>query len=66
MIRVAILTVSDKSARVEREDLGGPAIRAALAGPDIEFVDYRVVPDERGGVGTGGPRQREILEVQAD
>jgi molybdopterin adenylyltransferase len=39
------VTVSDKSSRGEREDLGGPAIRSALA--DAEFVDYRVVPDEQ-------------------
>jgi len=47
MMRVAILTVSDKSSRGEREDLGGPAIRESLAGPDVEFVDYRVVPDDQ-------------------
>jgi molybdopterin adenylyltransferase len=44
-MRVAIVTVSDKSARGEREDLGGPAIRDAVRGAD--FVDYRVVPDEQ-------------------
>lgn len=47
MMRVAILTVSDKSSRGEREDLGGPAIREVLQGPEVEFVDYRVVPDEQ-------------------
>jgi molybdopterin adenylyltransferase len=49
MIRVAILTVSDKSALGEREDRGGPAIREALANEHVDFaeVDYRVVPDEQ-------------------
>jgi molybdopterin adenylyltransferase len=49
MIRVAILTVSDKSALGEREDRGGPAIREALANERVDFaeVDYRVVPDEQ-------------------
>ena len=47
MIRIAILTVSDKSARGEREDASGPAIREALREQDVEFVDYRVVPDEQ-------------------
>jgi molybdopterin adenylyltransferase len=47
MIRVAILTVSDKSSRGEREDAGGPAIREVLGGQEVEFVDYRVVPDEQ-------------------
>jgi molybdopterin adenylyltransferase len=46
-MRIAILTVSDKSSRGEREDLGGPAIRAALEGPEVSFVDYRIVPDEQ-------------------
>jgi len=46
-MRIAILTVSDKASRGEREDLGGPAIREALVGLDAEWVDYRVVPDEQ-------------------
>jgi molybdopterin adenylyltransferase len=48
MIRVAILTVSDKASRGERADAGGPAIREALAAAGLEFdvVDYRVVPDD--------------------
>jgi molybdopterin adenylyltransferase len=53
MIRVAIVTVSDKAAAGEREDAGGPAIREALAADGIEFieVDYRVVPDEEQLIG---------------
>jgi molybdenum cofactor synthesis domain-containing protein len=47
MIGVAIVTISDKSSRGEREDLGGPAIREALADLDASFVEYRVVPDEQ-------------------
>ena len=47
MMRIAILTVSDKSSRGEREDLSGPAVRDALQGQDVEFVDYRIVPDEQ-------------------
>ena len=49
MIRVAIVTISDKSSRGEREDLGGPAIREALmtAELDVDEVDYRIIPDEQ-------------------
>src|SRR5215216_3180851 len=49
MIRVAIVTISDKSSRGERDDRGGPAIRAALAeaGLDFQEAEYRVVPDEQ-------------------
>ena len=47
MIRVAILTVSDKSSRGEREDSGGQAVRETLesTGVDIDVVEYRIVPD---------------------
>jgi molybdenum cofactor synthesis domain-containing protein len=48
MIRLAIVTVSDSSARGVREDAGGPAIREALqtAGIDFSEVEYRVIADE--------------------
>jgi len=53
MIRLAIVTVSDKSSRGEREDAGGPAIRDTLISSGVEFreVDYRVVPDEEQLIG---------------
>ena len=46
-IRFAIVTISDKASAGERDDRGGPAIRAALAsaGMDVVEVDYRVIPD---------------------
>ncbi|MDQ3811747.1 MAG: MogA/MoaB family molybdenum cofactor biosynthesis protein, partial [Chloroflexota bacterium] len=47
MIRGAILTISDKASRGEREDLAGPAIRDALRDLDVAWVEYRVVPDEQ-------------------
>lgn len=48
MMRVAILTVSDKASRGERTDAGGPAIREALSASGLEFdvVVYRIVADE--------------------
>jgi molybdenum cofactor synthesis domain-containing protein len=48
-IRLAILTVSDKSSRGERDDAGGPAIREALstAGIDFSEVEYRIVADSQ-------------------
>lgn len=53
MIRVAIVTISDKSSAGTREDAGGPAIRQALAANGVEYseVDYRVVPDEEQLIG---------------
>jgi molybdenum cofactor synthesis domain-containing protein len=49
MIRLAIVTVSDKSSRGEREDAGGPAIRETLEalGVPISVVEYRIVADDR-------------------
>src|SRR5262252_8248783 len=53
MIRVAIVTVSDKASSGEREDAGGPAIREALSADGVEFseVEYRIVPDEEQLIG---------------
>jgi molybdopterin adenylyltransferase len=49
MIRVGILTVSDRSARGEREDLGGPAVAEAVLArlPGAVLAERAVVPDER-------------------
>lgn len=53
MIRLAIVTVSDKSFAGQREDAGGPAIRDALVADGVEFTEvaYRVVPDEEQLIG---------------
>ena len=45
-IRVGVLTVSDKGSRGEREDLGGPAIRAAVEARGGAVGDTRIVPDD--------------------
>jgi gephyrin len=49
MIQVGVLTVSDRSARGEREDLGGPAVTVAvlLQLPDAAVAEHAIVPDER-------------------
>jgi molybdenum cofactor synthesis domain-containing protein len=53
MIRLAIVTVSDKSSQGVRADLGAPAIRETLSATGVEFseVDYRIVPDEEQLIG---------------
>jgi len=45
--RVGVLTLSDKGARGEREDLSGAAIREMLDPERFEVVAYEVIPDER-------------------
>ena len=49
MIRVGILTVSDRSARGERVDASGPALAAVLAvrWPEATVAEHGIVPDER-------------------
>lgn len=47
MIRVAILTLSDKGSRGEREDRSGPAIREILKGIDSEILYYDILPDDK-------------------
>ena len=52
LLKIGILTVSDRAHRGEYEDRGGPALRELLSlyvssGWEL---DYRVVPDERGEV----------------
>jgi molybdenum cofactor synthesis domain-containing protein len=45
-MRVAILTVSDRSARGEREDASGPALAARLRQLNWEVTRQQIVPDE--------------------
>jgi molybdenum cofactor synthesis domain-containing protein len=47
MIRVGVLTVSDRCARREREDESGPAIQAALPADRYVIALYAVVPDDK-------------------
>ncbi|MDP2156801.1 MAG: MogA/MoaB family molybdenum cofactor biosynthesis protein [Nitrospirota bacterium] len=47
MITAAILTLSDKGSRNEREDLGGPLIREMLRTIDVEVTYYEIIPDEK-------------------
>jgi molybdopterin adenylyltransferase len=46
-IRVAVLTVSDRSARGERIDASGPAITENIQKLGWNVAAYQVVPDER-------------------
>ena len=46
-LTAAVVTVSDSSSRGEREDLGGPAVAAALEKHKFRVVVREVVPDEQ-------------------
>ena len=51
MIRAAVLTVSDRSFRGEREDRSGPAVTRAVEDLPARVVLARIVPDERPLIG---------------
>jgi len=46
MIKVAVITVSDKGAKGQREDISGETIRFVLEKIEAEVVEYKIVPDE--------------------
>jgi len=45
-VRVGVLTISDRSARGEREDRSGPALSATMESKGWEVTEAAVVPDE--------------------
>lgn len=47
MIRVGIITASDKGSRGEREDLSGPTLAELVREISGEVVEYAVLPDEQ-------------------
>ncbi len=47
MITVAVLTMSDKGSRGEREDISGPLIRDLLRNINAEITYSEVLPDEK-------------------
>jgi molybdopterin adenylyltransferase len=49
-MKAAILTVSDKGYRGEREDRSGPALSAWLSGRGVQVVWTRIVPDEAANI----------------
>ncbi len=47
VIRVGVLTISDRCSRGEQVDQSGPAIQAALPAEDFVTALYAVVPDDK-------------------
>ena len=50
LVRIVVVTVSDRSASGERADASGPAAREALAAAGYTQVENRIVPDGEGSV----------------
>jgi molybdopterin adenylyltransferase len=47
MFKVAILTISDRGSKGEREDSSGPLIREMVKDLPAEIVHYEIIPDEK-------------------
>ncbi len=47
MIKVAVLTLSDKGSKGEREDTSGPAIEELIKDIKAEVVSYDIIPDDQ-------------------
>lgn len=47
MIKVAIITISDKGAQGQREDISAETIRNILEKAEAQVVKYKIVPDEQ-------------------
>jgi molybdenum cofactor synthesis domain-containing protein len=52
MIKVAVLTLSDKGSIGQREDTSGPAIEKLVKNIDAEVVSYDILPDEKSKIKT--------------
>lgn len=61
MIKVGIITASDKGAAGEREDKSGLLLRQMVAPLGAEVVEYAVLPDDRAGIEA---KLREMADVR--
>jgi molybdopterin adenylyltransferase len=59
MRRAAVLTISDRGSRGERDDLSGPAVQDMLRNAGFTIAHYGVLPDD-------GPLIQERLRSLAD
>jgi molybdenum cofactor synthesis domain-containing protein len=47
MFKVAILTISDRGSKGEREDSSGPLIQEMIKGLPATVIHYEIIPDEK-------------------
>lgn len=64
MFKAAVLTVSDRCSRGEREDEGGPLVAEQLRAAGYEVSELAVVPDEQGEIETALRRIADSGTVQ--
>src|SRR3990172_10036794 len=59
MFKVAILTISDRGSKGEREDSSGPLIKEMIKDLPAQVVHYEIIPDEKDQI-------EEALKKSAD
>jgi molybdopterin adenylyltransferase len=47
MLKIAVLTISDKGSKGQREDISGPTLREGALKMNGTIVKYEIVPDEK-------------------
>jgi molybdenum cofactor synthesis domain-containing protein len=62
-MRVAILTISDKGSRGEREDKSGSTLREIVEEMGGEILEYGIVPDERSQVESALRRMAQTADL---
>ncbi len=63
MFKVAILTISDRGSKGEREDSSGPLIREMVKDLPAEVIHYEVIPDEKEQIVGALKRSSDQLKV---
>ena len=63
MMRAAILTISDKGSRGEREDKSGAAIREIVEEMGAKVVEHDIVADERGHIEYALRRLAQVADL---
>jgi molybdopterin adenylyltransferase len=64
MFKVAILTISDRGSKGEREDSSGPLIREMVKGLPGKVVHYEIIPDEKDRIAEA--LKKSVDELKAD
>ena len=63
MFKVAILTISDKGSKGEREDSSGPLIREMVKDLPAEVIHYEIIPDEKEQIIDALKKSADLLKV---
>lgn len=63
MFKVAILTISDRGSKGEREDSSGPLIEEMIKGLPAQVGHYEIIPDEKEQIATALKRCSDELKA---